>query len=59
MNHKRDVFLEILFLCLALISGCVLGWSMFSPDNNIIILGISGVLFTLFLLATIALMLDP
>lgn len=59
MNHKRDVFLEILFLCLALISGCVLGWSMFSPDNNIIILGISGVLFTLFLLATIALILDP
>lgn len=58
-RHNLSVFLEIFFLCLALISGCVLGWAMFGPAGNTVVLTVSGLLFTLFLLATIALMLDP
>lgn len=58
-RHNLSVFLEILFLCLALLSGCVLGWAMFGPEGNYLVLTVSGLLFTLFLLATIALMLDP
>lgn len=58
-RHNVYIVLEIVFLCLALICGCVLGWAMFGPSQNYLVLAISGSLFTLFLLATIALMLDP
>ena len=58
-RHNVTIFLEILFLCLALVSGCVLGWAMFGPDRNYFALVVSGALFTLFLLITIALILDP
>ncbi len=58
-RHNFYVALEILFLCLALIAGCVLGWAMFGPAQNFVIICIAGGLFTLFLLITIALMLDP
>lgn len=58
-RHNLYIFLEILFLCLALICGCVLGWAMFSGANNYTVLVVSGALFTIFLLITIALMLDP
>lgn len=57
-RHNLYVFFEILSLCLALISGCVLGWAMFGVKNPFII-GIAGLVFTIFLLITIALMLDP
>ena len=40
-------------------SGCVLGWGMFGPDKNFLVISVSGCLFTLFLIITIALMLDP
>lgn len=53
------VFLEVLFLLLALIAGCALGWYMFSSEHNIVMLAISGFFFTVFLLITLALMLDP
>lgn len=59
MNHNTFVALEILCLCFALGSGCVLGWSMFGPTHNIWVLGVSGVLFTVFLLVTISLMMNP
>ncbi len=58
-RHNLYIFLEILFLCLALICGCVLGWAMFSGANNYTVLVVSGALFTIFLLITIAHMLDP
>ena len=58
-RHNLYIFLEILFLCLALLCGCVLGWAMFSGANNYTVLVVSGALFTIFLLITIALMLDP
>lgn len=57
-RHNIYVFFEILSLCLVLISGCVLGWAMFGVKNPFII-GITGLIFTVFLLITIALMLDP
>lgn len=57
-RHNIYVFLEILCLCLALISGCILGWAMFGEKNPLFI-GIAGIIFTVFLLATIALMIDP
>lgn len=58
-RHNLYIFLEILFLCLALICGCILGWAMFGGENNYTVLVVSGALFTVFLLITIALMLDP
>ncbi len=58
-RHNLTITLEIASLCLALISGCVLGWAMFAPDGNYFVLTLSGCLFTAFLLITIALMLDP
>lgn len=58
-RHNLTLVLEIICLCLALLSGCVLGWAMFGPDRNYFVLVVSGALFTLFLLCTIALMLDP
>lgn len=58
-RHNLYIFLEILFLCLALICGCVLGWAMFGGENNYTILVVSGALFTVFLLITISLILDP
>ena len=54
-----NVAIEIICLCLALMSGCVLGWGMFGPDKNFLVISVSGCLFTLFLIITIALMLDP
>lgn len=58
---RRNLFvaIEIICLCLALMSGCVLGWGMFGPDKNFLVISVSGCLFTLFLIITIALMLDP
>ena len=44
-RHNLYIFLEILFLCLALICGCVLGWAMFSGANNYTVLVVSGALF--------------
>lgn len=58
-RHNVTVFLEIFSLCLALLCGCVLGWAMFSPEGDSIVLVVSGALFTMFLLITISLMLDP
>lgn len=58
-RHNLYIILEIVFLCLALICGCVLGWAMFGPDKNFFVLTLSGALFTMFLMLTIALMLDP
>lgn len=57
-RHNLYVFLEILGLCLVLISGCVLGWAMFG-EKNYVLIGISGLVFTIFLLITLTLMLDP
>lgn len=59
MRHNLYIFLEIMFLCLALICGCVLGWAMFSGEKNYTVLVVSGALFTIFLLITISLILDP
>ena len=56
-RHNLYVFLEILGLCLVLISGCVLGWAMFG-EKNYVLIGISGLVFTIFLLITLTLMLD-
>lgn len=47
------------FLCLALICGCVLGWAMFGNEHNLMVMFVSGLLFTLFLLLTLAFMFDP
>lgn len=58
-RHNVYIALEILCLCLALACGCVLGWAMFGPSHDFWVLTISGAFFTLFLLITIALMLDP
>lgn len=58
-RHTIYPVLEIAFLCLALICGCGLGWAMFSPTQDMLMILIFGGLFTLFLLITIALMLDP
>lgn len=58
-RHNVTIFLEIASLCMALICGCVLGWAMFGPETNYLVLTISGALFTAFLLITIALILDP
>lgn len=58
-RHNLFVAIEIICLCLALMSGCVLGWGMFGPDKNFLVISVSGCLFTLFLIITIALMLDP
>ena len=58
-RHNLTITLEITSLCLALICGCVLGWAMFAPEGNYLVLTLSGALFTAFLLITIALMLDP
>ena len=58
-RHNVTIVLEIASLCMALICGCVLGWAMFGPENNYLVLTISGALFTAFLLITIALILDP
>lgn len=58
-RHNVYIALEILCLCLALACGCVLGWAMFGPSHDFWVLTISGALFTMFLLITIALMLDP
>lgn len=58
-RHTIYPVLEIVFLCLALICGCGLGWAMFSPRQDMLLIVIFGGLFTLFLLITIALMLDP
>ena len=58
-RHNVTIVLEIASLCMALICGCVLGWAMFGPDRNYLVLTISGALFTAFLLITIALILDP
>lgn len=58
-RHNLATFFEIICLCLALASGCVLGWAMFGPAGNYFVLVASGALFTLFLLITIALILDP
>ena len=57
-RHNIYVFFEILSLCLSLIAGCALGWAMFGEKNPVLI-GFTGILFTVFLLITIALMLDP
>lgn len=57
-RHNLYVFFEILSLCLALISGCVLGWAVFGEKNPLFI-GIAGIFFTIFLLVTISLMIDP
>ena len=54
-RHNVTIFLEIASLCMALICGCVLGWAMFGPETNYLVLTISGALFTAFLLITIAL----
>lgn len=59
MNHNTFVILEVVCLLLALASGCVLGWSMFGETHNIVVLGVSGVFFTVFLLVTISLMMNP
>lgn len=58
-RHNLSVVVEIVSLCLALICGCGLGWFMFGPDQNFVMICASGLLFTLFLLITIAMMLDP
>ena len=58
-RHNVTIILEIASLCMALICGCVLGWAMFGPETNYLVLTISGALFTAFLLITIALILDP
>ena len=58
-RHNVTIVLEIASLCMALICGCVLGWAMFGPETNYLVLTISGALFTAFLLITIALILDP
>ena len=58
-RHNVTIVLEIASLCMALICGCILGWAMFGPDRNYLVLTISGALFTAFLLITIALILDP
>lgn len=58
-RHNLFIAIEIVCLCLALMSGCVLGWGMFGPDKNFLVISVSGCLFTLFLIITIALMLDP
>ena len=57
-RHNLYIFFEILSLGLSLISGCVLGWAMFGEKNPVLI-GVAGIFFTLFLLITIALMIDP
>jgi two-component system, LytTR family, sensor histidine kinase LytS len=58
-RHNFFVAIEIICLCLALISGCVLGWGMFGPDKSFLVISVSGCLFTLFIIITVALMLDP
>ena len=58
-RHNVTIALEIASLCMALLCGCVLGWAMFGPDRNYLVLTIAGALFTAFLLITIALILDP
>ena len=58
-RHNVTIALEIASLCMALLCGCVLGWAMFGPDRNYLVLTIAGTLFTAFLLITIALILDP
>lgn len=58
-RHNLYVAVEILSLCFALVSGCALGWFMFGPEQNFIMISASGLFFTLFLLITIAIMLDP
>lgn len=58
-RHNISTFFEILCLCLALLCGCVLGWAMFGEEHNYLVLALSGALFTMFLMITIALMLDP
>jgi len=50
---------EFISLSLALISGCALGWSIFSGQEDIRLIAIFGGLFTLFLLLTIAMMFNP
>jgi two-component system sensor histidine kinase LytS len=46
-------------LCAALLCGCVLGWAMFGPEHNLLVLCVSGVLFTLFLIVTLFLIANP
>lgn len=53
------VMAEIACLCLALASGCVLGWGLFGPEQNFWIICIAGGFFTLFLMVMLALLLDP
>lgn len=57
-RHNIYTFMEILSLCLSLASGCVLGWAMFGEKNPFFV-GIAGIIFTIFLIITIALMIDP
>lgn len=59
VRHTYYIYFEVLFLCLALLCGCILGWAMFGGENNYTVLVGSGSLFTIFLILTIALMLDP
>ncbi len=58
-HNNLQLIAEASFLCLALISGCVLGWAMFGPEHNFMVMFVSGLLFTLFLLLTLAFMFDP
>ena len=50
-RHNVTIALEIASLCMALLCGCVLGWAMFGPDRNYLVLTIAGTLFTAFLLS--------
>lgn len=58
-RHTIYPILEIVFLCLALICGCGLGWAMFGYRQDPLWIVFFGGLFTLFLIITIALILDP
>ena len=40
-RHNLFVAIEIICLCLALMSGCVLGWGMFGPDKNFLVISVS------------------
>ncbi|MDO5334793.1 MAG: histidine kinase [Coriobacteriia bacterium] len=58
-RNNLQLLAEAGFLCLALISGCVLGWAMFGEEHNLMVMSVSGLLFTLFLLLTLAFMFEP
>ena len=62
MVFTRSNILEIIefaTLTLTLLFGCALGWATFSGQGDVVIIAITGALFTIFLLITIGLRFNP